>query len=205
MYGPGEYVFPVVYQLHSTLPASFHHKFHPVGPYNSVHTQLTYVFHVCLNANQGVLVEAQQEIVMQDAVVPNRSLETTAAQSTLTPEDRLSTTLDKAAYRPGESLRLLCRNTTYRPSRNALAVTMRLYEDVSITVTPSQQDESKLLYERSFQIAAGTTTFELVLELPKVEQSFSSSFVNRRHRLTVESLSPNSNGVAKTDMALVIL
>ncbi|KAL3659597.1 hypothetical protein V7S43_015274 [Phytophthora oleae] len=212
MYGPGEYVFPVVYQLHSTLPTSFQLQFHPVGPFNAVHTQLGYVFHVCLNANQGVIVEAQQEIVIQEAVVPSRPLKglqeavPPTATHSLTPEGGLSSTLDKPAYSPGGSLRVRCCNTSHRPSRNSFTVSLRLFEDVNITVAPSKQGESsRLLCERNFQNAVDATTFELVLELPKAERSFSASFSDRRHRLTVESFTPNSSGVVKIDMALVIL
>ncbi|KAG7383699.1 hypothetical protein PHYPSEUDO_003378 [Phytophthora pseudosyringae] len=224
MYGPGEYVFPVVYQLHSTLPLSFQLKCPPATALNGVHAQLGYVFHVCLNANHGVMVEAQQEVVIEEARVPTRpliGLEAAMPALTTPPavpsEDRLLATLDKAAYRPGDTLRVRCRVlncSTYRcDGRESFTVLLRLFQDVIVAVAPLKQGESsRLLCERSFQVATNATAFELPLELVSgpngaapVERSFYSSFVDCRHRLAVEGFMPNSSGVVKTEVAVAIL
>ncbi|GMF09758.1 unnamed protein product [Phytophthora lilii] len=223
MYGPGEYIFPVVYQLHSTLPATFHLQRHPIGVMNAVHAQLEYVFYVCLTANQGVILEAQQAVVIQVAVLPNQPL---MRLEMATPARRtdpvvasqqetnafLSASLDKTAYRSGEVLRVRCRVNRQSGGRKSFTVFLRLYEDVDVTVAPSKHSEgSRLLCERSFQVAADATAFELALELvavpgaPPIERMFCSSFVDRRHRLAVESFLPGSNSVAKCEIAVVIL
>ncbi|KAJ8530400.1 hypothetical protein ON010_g14513 [Phytophthora cinnamomi] len=224
MYGPGEYIFPVVYQLHSTLPATFQLNRHPVGVMNSVHAQLGYVFQACLNANQGVVVEAQQEIILQEAVLPARPLmgldvvpaPVHVVQPGVAPQDNdpfLSTSLDKPAYRSGDTLRVQCRVNSRSGGGEAFSAFLRLYEDINLTVAPSKRSEgSRLLYERRFPIAAGAASFDLALELaagpqitPSLERSFCSSFVERRHRLAVECVPLGSNSVTKSEMAIVIL
>ncbi|EGZ20243.1 hypothetical protein PHYSODRAFT_345424 [Phytophthora sojae] len=228
MYGPGEYIFPVVYQLHSTLPATFQLNYpRPVGIMNGVHAQLGYVFHVYLNANQGVVVEAQQEIILQEAVLPARpllGLEVApapalvhAAQPGVSPQGNdpfISASLEKPAFRAAETVRVRCRvNSRSGGGGESFAAFLRLYEDINITVAPSKRSEgSRLLCERRFQVKAGAAPFELAMELavgpegaPSLERTFSSSFVERRHRLAVECIPPGSNSAVKSELGLVIL
>ncbi|POM61775.1 hypothetical protein PHPALM_29163 [Phytophthora palmivora] len=221
MYGPGEYVFPVVYQLHSILPASSQLKRHPVGAMNSVHAQLSYVFHVGLNANQGVILEVEQEIVIQETELASRfltgfgtAIPMIPVQSVVPLGGRLMATLDKPSYRPGEILRVQCRmdNDISFGGRDSITVFFRLFEDVSITVASSKRCESsRLLCEQSFQVEIDAPTIELQLELASVpngtpvERSYCSSFVGRRHRLAVESFFPSNNDGVTAEMAVVIL
>lgn len=220
MYGPGEYIFPVVYQLHSTLPATFQLKCHSVGVMNSVHAQLGYVFHVCLNANEGVVVEALQEIILQDAVLPTRPLmgfEVAPAPALIAQPDLalqgnvpyLLASLDKPAFRSAETVRVRCRVNSRSGGDESFVAFLRLYEDINITVAPSKRSEcSRLVCKRQFQVTAGAAPFELALELaagtdgkPSLERTFCSSFIECRHRLAVECLPPGST----TDLAIVIL
>ncbi|KAE8904250.1 hypothetical protein PF005_g15076 [Phytophthora fragariae] len=220
MHGPGEYIFPVVYQLHSTLPATFQLNCHSVGVMNSVHVQLGYVFHVCLNANEGVVVEALQEIILQEAVLPTRplmGLEVAPAPALVVQPDLVSqdnvpyllASLDKPAFRSAETVRVRCRVNSRSGGDESFVAILRLYEDINITVGPSKRSEcSRLVCKRRFQVAAGAAPFELALGLaagsdgePSLERTFCSSFVERRHHLAVECFPPGST----TDLAIVIL
>jgi hypothetical protein len=223
MYGPGEYLFPVVYQLHSALPASFQLKCHPDGFTNGVHARLGYVFLVCLNASQGVLLEAQQEIVIQEAALSTRApalgfevvVPTHGVQLAATSGERLSATLDRVAYRSRETIRVRCHLPNERSGGGeSFTVIVRLFEDMSVAVAPAKQGKcSRLLCERSYQVAAADApAFELALDLASgpsggalVERSLCASFVNRRHRLTVESFPPSCNGVVRAELVVVIV
>ncbi|KAG6615420.1 Arrestin domain-containing protein A [Phytophthora cinnamomi] len=172
----------------------------------------------------GVVVEAQQEIILQEAVLPARPLmgldvvpaPVHVVQPGVAPQDNdpfLSTSLDKPAYRSGDTLRVQCRVNSRSGGGEAFSAFLRLYEDINLTVAPSKRSEgSRLLYERRFPIAAGAASFDLALELaagpqitPSLERSFCSSFVERRHRLAVECVPLGSNSVTKSEMAIVIL
>ncbi|GMF29647.1 unnamed protein product [Phytophthora fragariaefolia] len=191
---------------------------------NSVHAQLGYAFHVCLNANKGVMVEAWQEIIIEEAVVPAKPLlglevplvpahAVHLGAALLDTDPFLIASLDKPAYQPGETLRVRCRVNPRSGDDDSFTAFLRLYEDVDVTVAPSKRSEgSRLLYEKRFQIAASAEPFELALELaagpggaPAIARSFRSSFVERKHRLAVEVFPPSGKREAKSDMALVIL
>ncbi|KAF1791845.1 Immunoglobulin E-set [Phytophthora cactorum] len=195
-YQPGEYVYPICFQLADTLPNSFHISGCDAGVMSRIDASLSYSATAVMTAKKTFVV--QQPPIGQ----PVRSLENSASGEIHMLRLMKKGTCSVSAQLPsnvhvaGDVLLAQTRvhNDT---SKDMKKLSMMLFEDVTVDLGMSNQksEGSTCVSRRDFPGVQAEKTFEQVLDLPLVTKTspsrpvsaaIESHFLTTKYRLVIK-------------------
>ncbi|KAG6615421.1 Arrestin domain-containing protein A [Phytophthora cinnamomi] len=203
---PGEYVFPLCFQLADTLPNSFHISGRDAGVMCRIDASLSYSATAVLTVKGkfSADMEAKKPFVVQQPPVgqPVRSLENSASAEVHMLRLMKKGTCSVSAQLPSNvhvAGDTLLAQTTVRndSSKDMSKLSMMLYEDVTVDLgTSNQKSEGSMCVSRQdFPGVQAGKTLEQVLDLPLVTKTsparpvsaaIESRFLSTKYRLVIK-------------------